>query len=411
MEILPQDQKYWKHITDILETRAHKFGFHRFDTPLILSREVVEKIPSLDPAVSVDSLSRVKTSSEMDDALDMFLQADGTASLINSYYNHYQTEDALKSAKLYQIGFGFKNNSHLPNYFFNAELIGDDQPTSDALLILFTWQILNNLNLDKDFSIELNSVGCAECHPKIIKQLENHYFENKDGLCPNCQSLEKKNILNAIYCNSSECNEIKNSAPQIVDLLCKNCIDHLKQLFEYLDELEVPYNLDTHLFRNSACATRTVFDITSPENYIIGRGARHDNLIEKFGSHNMPAIGLELLLEPLVQVIKNNQTKINGKTTDIYIIQLGTHARRKALSLTASLISKGHNVSCALHKDSLSNYLKEAESVGARIALIIGQKEAMNNSAIFRDIEQCSQETIDMTDLDQYITRKLAQDY
>lgn len=408
MDILPKDQKYWQFVTNLLENKAHKFGFSRIDTPLICTQEIIEKIPSLDPSISMDGLSRVVPKSAETELGNYLLRADGTANILNAYHTHFTGEE-LRPAKLYQISVGYTNPVLLPTHFFNAELIGDENPTSDALLILFAWQILKNLKLDQSYNIQLNSVGCPNCHSKITKQLENHYNDNSDSICPDCQKLDKKDIFKSLYCQRPECIEVKNNSPHIVDLLCEDCQNHLKQLFEYLDELQIPYSLDTHLFRNNSCATKTVFDIVSPENsHMIGRGSRHDNVIEKFGSIPVPAAGFHLMIDPIVQIMKNREEKISDKNFDIYVIQLGNHARKKVLPITNRLINEGFSVSCALHKDSLKNHLIDAEQHGAKVALIIGQREAIDNSVIFRDIRESSQETIGMDELEKFIQRKFS---
>ena len=50
-------------------------------------------------------------------------------------------------------------------------------------------------------------------------------------------------------------------APQSVDHLCEECRAHFKDLLEYLDELEIPFEIDPNLVRGLDYYTKTVFEL------------------------------------------------------------------------------------------------------------------------------------------------------
>ena len=60
-----------------------------------------------------------------------------------------------------------------------------------------------------------------------------------------------------------------------------------------------------------------------------------------------------------------------------------------------------------LGRDSIKSQLKIAERVGARLALVIGQKEAIDGTVIVREMDSGSQETILQNKLVEFLKRKL----
>jgi histidyl-tRNA synthetase len=68
------------------------------------------------------------------------------------------------------------------------------------------------------------------------------------------------------------------------------------------------------------------------------------------------------------------------------------------------ILRKAHvPVAQALSKDSLSAQLGMAEKSGAPYAIIFGQKEALEQSVIVRNMQNRSQETVKLTKLADYM--------
>jgi histidyl-tRNA synthetase len=54
---------------------------------------------------------------------------------------------------------------------------------------------------------------------------------------------------------------------------------------------------------------------------------------------------------------------------------------------------------------SLKSQMKRADKLSARYALILGEREILENKAEFRDMQKGTQETIGLDDLESTITR------
>jgi len=158
--------------------------------------------------------------------------------------------------------------------------------------------LCRRLCLSKDLIIDINSLGCADCRIKIKKTLTQYFSKNKKDLCSDCQRRLDKNPLRLLDCKKAECQPIKDKAPQLIDLLDESCKTHFQTVLEYLDELEIPYNLTPFLVRGLDYYTRTTFEIREINDErrqsSIGGGGRYDDLVRMYGGTTTPAIGFGL---------------------------------------------------------------------------------------------------------------------
>jgi histidyl-tRNA synthetase len=222
-------------------------------------------------------------------------------------------------------------------------------------------------------------------------------------LCNECKKRLIKNPMRLLDCKEPECVEVREDAPQIVDYLCEDCKNHFIKVLEYLDELEVPYNFNPYLVRGLDYYNRTVFEFwVTDENEqdkgqsSLGGGGRYDNLVEYMGGHSSPACGFAVGLERTIMKIKEKNIPLkNDDDKIIFIAQLGDQAKRKAMLLFEELRKAGYKVKQSFTKDSLKAQLEDANKYGSKLTLILGQKEIMDGTILFRDMESGIQEIVD----------------
>jgi len=92
----------------------------------------------------------------------------------------------------------------------------------------------------------------------------------------------------------------------------------------------------------------------------------------------------------------------------VFIAQLGDVARRKAMALFEDLRKSGFCVKQAFTRDSLKDQLEEANLLGAKLTLIIGQKEMNDKTVMFRDMESGNQEVIDYKKVRAELEKRMA---
>lgn len=180
--------------------------------------------------------------------------------------------------------------------------------------------------------------------------------------------------------------------------------EEVKKLTQEINELRIlnPYNLNSKLVRGLDYYTRTTFEIWykgSKENAAasaLGGGGRYDNLAELLGGRPTAAIGMALGVERIKNILeeKNINVPERSKKTDVLLIQLGDLAKKKALGIFDEMIKGGIKVKEALHKSSIKSQLRLADNLGAKFAVIIGQKEILDKTVLIRDMKSGIQEIV-----------------
>ena len=106
-------------------------------------------------------------------------------------------------------------------------------------------------------------------------------------------------------------------------------------------------------------------------------------------------------------LIDKGKLGAGAKKIDVFFAHLSDAAKKKSLPLLEELRQGGVSVEESLGKDSIRSQLKIAERVSAKIALILGQKEALDSTIIVREMESGIQETISQEKLIEFLKRKL----
>jgi histidyl-tRNA synthetase len=338
------------------------------------------------------------------------LRPEGTAPVCRAYLEH-GLYNLPQPVRLYYIASIFRYERpqagrYRQHYQFGYEAIGDDDPALDAEIIDIAWQFLLSLKL-KQLSLQLNSIGCKKCRPKYIARLKAHYTNHIQELCPECKTRLKRNPLRLLDCKKPSCHKIAASAPKTLDYLCPECKEHFNRLKEYLKILGLPYAVNHHLVRGLDYYTRTVFEI-QPEGggaqSTIAGGGRYDDLIEELGGKPTPAIGFAAGIERIILNLKRQDISVPPlPRPQVFIACLGDEAKEGALKLASALRRAGIGVIEALGDKSLKAQLRQANSLGAPYAVIIGEEELKTGTVILRDMTSAEQKAIPANELARHL--------
>jgi len=397
-DILPEEQKYWDRVRNVVSQVASNFGFERIDTPIFEDVRLFTKGIGQSTDIIQKEIYTFKTKG----GEQLALRPEFTAGIVRAYIEHGM-KNLPQPVKVYSIGPVFRHDKPQAGRYrqfhqFNFEIIGDSSEVSDIQIIQTFVSILRKLNLKK-FTFFINSIGCLLCAPKYKKTLLSYYHQRLDRLCPDCRRRFNENPLRLLDCKTGKCKKIAAEAPQILDFLCDECKNHFKKVLEILDDLEIPYILNPYLVRGLDYYTKTVFEIWEDKEDI-GQGAlvgggRYDNLVEMFKGKSTPAIGAAAGIERIIFSLKKQDIKISeGEKSKVFMIQLGDLGKRKSLKLFEEFQRKGIKVGEAFSKPSIKSQLKIADKERAEIALILGQREALEDNIIIRDMTSGVQETV-----------------
>jgi len=409
-DVLPSEQPYWNFVMNSCTRIAETYGFERIMIPAVESTSLFERaVGKATDIVEKEMFTFVDRGGD-----SLTLRPEATAGMARAYIQHGMVNQP-QPIKWYYLGSMYRYQR--PQYGrqrefhqWDCEVIGDNHPVIDATLMIMLANLYADLGLP--VTLQLNSIGDEACRPAYRKKLTEYYRTHKKNLCEDCNVRLLKNPLRLLDCKEEQCQPFKAEAPQFVDHLCDDCRDYLMKILEYLDELDVPYVLNSQLVRGFDYYTRTVFEVWAADDErgktSLAGGGRYDGLIEMLGDRPTPAAGFALGLEATVLKLKESGVAVPPiLKPEVFIAQLGDPAKRKALKLFEELRRSGVVVTASFSKDGLKSQMETAARLGVRFALIIGQKEIVDNTIIIRDMEAGMQETYDFKKVISEIQRKL----
>lgn len=387
------------------------FGFKPIETPILEQEEVFTTSIGAGTDIVDKEMYTIKTKGG--DHLAM--RPENTAGVVRAYIEHGM-QNLPQPVLLYYYGPMFRHDKPQRGRFrqfyqFGLEALGTDKSVVDALLIKATVTILEEAGA-KDLIVDINSMGDKESRNAYIRELMSYYKKHLSSLAPVDKERLKTNPLRVLDSKEPKTIEINQDAPDIVSLLSASAKRHFKEVLEYLDEMGIPYRINKNLVRGLSYYTHTVFEIIEQEvseedggPLTLAGGGRYDMLAKQLGAKKeVPAMGVGIGVDRIVASswYKKLTPRIIKKPK-FYFIQLGFDAKLKSLNVI-EILRKAHiPIVQALSKDTLSQQLAVAEKSGIPYALIFGQKEALENSVIVRNMENRSQETIKLDKLLDYL--------
>lgn len=397
-DILPAEMKYWDFLLAKIKKVCENYGFSKIETPVLEQTDLyVRGVGKYTDIVEKEMYSFVTKGGDK-----ISLRPEGTAGVVRSFIQEGMI-NLPRPVKLYYIGPMFRYERpqagrYREHHQFGFEMLGEDDPVRDAESILLLSRVCDELGIKK--VININSVGCPECR-KVYKKLLVEYYEDRySKLCQDCKRRLKANPLRILDCKEEKCIAVASGAPQIIDHLCTACHNHFRSVLEFLDELELEYVLNPGLVRGLDYYTRTVFEIwtdsADARQGSLGGGGRYDNLVEELGGRPTACVGGALGLERIVLELQKKNIKIPEKgIVKLFVAQLGELGKKKSLKLFRDLEKINIKTGEGFGRGGLKAQLKAADDFGAEYALIIGQKEAIDNTVIIRDMRSGIQEIVD----------------
>lgn len=287
------------------------------------------------------------------------------------------------------------------------DMLGASGSIAEAILIQTARAILNEEGYE-DTMVALNSVGDRDCGSRFVRELVNFYRKNVSDLPAPCRALLRKNPMELLECEHDKCRLLSKDAPNTIAFLSEASRKQFKEVLEYLEELAIPYRIDPLLIGNRTLSTETVFEIRDAKEEgaraLLGGGLRYNLLARRLGGKkDVPSVGAVLLL----QNGKGERTsrRVRIQKPSVFFLQLGFEAKLKSLKVIEVLRAHRILVYQALARDKLSSQMGSAEHLKLPYSIIMGQKEALEDSVIVRDTTTRAQETVKIAELPAYLKR------
>ncbi len=398
-DILPGDQPYWQQVRNILEQVATECGFGRIDTPVLeFERLFLRSIGNTTEVAQKEMYSFVTRGDDR-----VALRPEHTAGTVRAYIQHGMNV-LPKPVKLFSIGSVYRydrpQEGRYREFFQgNFDIYGEMDPILDAQVVQMAARVLSVLGIS-DFVFRVNSVGTSATRVSHKRALTRYFTKYKKEIAIQLHEFISPSPFRILDAKEGVSTEILQNAPKAINYLDEESQEHFNKFKEYLDELEIPYEHDQNLVRGLDYYTRTVFEIVvrNPESgrqYSLGGGGRYDNLIESLGGEQTPAIGFGLGLDRLVLEMKRLKAQAyQAPKPRVFLVQLGDLAKKKSLKIFEKLQKAGILTAESFGRGNLTAQLRKASRAGVDITIILGQKEALDETVIIKTMISGTQEVI-----------------
>jgi len=409
-DLLPPETALWNFVEAAVRDVFRAYNFHEIRTPIFESTELFARGVGEETDVVAKEMYtwEDRGRAQSDKGQSLTLRPENTASVVRAYIEHKLWDRGLN--KLYYIGPQFRRERpqkgrYRQFYQIGAEVIGpasagSESPARDAEVLELLATLLDRLGI-RDWTLQLNSVGCASDRAAYNEALRKALEPVVANMCEDCKRRAVTNPLRVFDCKVPADQPIIDKLPRISAFLDEGCRKHFEQVKSILTAVGVEFQENDRLVRGLDYYTRTAFEFThgalGAQNAILG-GGRYDGLSESLGGPSAPGIGFAIGEDRLVLALQESAEAVQRKP-DVYIAPLGAGMDREAARLAREL--RRHDLVVELGDENfrLKKSFETASKLGVRSVLIVGENEVKSGSFALKNLETGEQVSVPRAEL------------
>lgn len=402
-DLLPEDHLYLTFLKKVFRHELRKNWFKRISTAILEKKEVIDE-------VFWDNQDTIYKTN------DGCLRSHSTVGILRAYLDNEMSEE-IQPVYYYFMDQYFNlddEGKYSEMERFGGEIIGENDPILDAILIYIIYSILNKIGLGDTFKIKVNSIWVEKEKVKYREELISFYENKKHLLSEKSLELLEKDPMFLLLSKEEDEQILASQAPSMAaKFLKKDSKAHYAKFKEYLELLEIPYEEDHTLVGRFDYNTHTIWNFTQNETgEQIALWARHNSLSTKLGTaKEVPATGFYANPYTIIDMLKAKNTKLKNKDSiDLYFVQLWDEAKTAVLPLSLQAREAGINTVVSLWTPSMREQMLKANRSWSKFVVMVGLMEARNWIFQVRNLVEGTQEEVRKEDLIQYIIAKVGAD-
>lgn len=412
-DIYGENAKYYNYINSVFSTVAKLYNYEFIRTPIFEATELFHR----SVGESSDIVSKETYDFKDRGERDLTLRPEGTAGVVRSFIENKLYGEIKQPIKLYYSGPMYRYERPQAGRYrefsqFGVEALGSDSPMIDAEVISLAYRSLEEIGID-NITVKINSLGDTESRNNyreaLIKYLEPHL----NDLCEDCKKRFKTNPLRILDCKVDKNSEVLNQAPSILEYLSEEADKRFKKVLEYLNFLDIDYEVDASIVRGLDYYNHTVFEVVSDMEILgtastIAAGGRYNNLVETLGGPNTPCIGFACGIDRLITILKDiNKDKEPLDSLDVYILAVNDEEKITAMRLAQDLRWSEAKVEYDTLDRGLKAQFKAADRLNARILIILNSEELKKGIITVKDNITHEETKVDENEIIDYIISNL----
>jgi histidyl-tRNA synthetase len=379
-DLLPPDTSVWNRVEQVAREVFGTFDFGEIRPPMFEPTELFARSIGAES----DVVSKEMYSFEDRDESSVSLRPEATASVCRAYIEHGM-QQLPQPVKLYYMGPMFRRERpqkgrYRQFYQIGAEVLGgSDAPAIDAELIEMLMTFFAKIELTA-VTLHINSIGhnAPNCRPAYVELLRSELFKVKDQLGADSQRRIETNPLRVLDSKVESEQALIAKLPRIGDHLCAECAAHYAAVKHELELRGIFYTENWRLVRGLDYYMRTTFEIIATglgsQNAVCG-GGRYDGLVEILGGPPTKGIGFAIGEDRLILSLQESGKGAAAQGCDVYVAWMGEKTYATAVRAAHDLRNVGFVVELPPVAQKFGRALGQADRLGAKYALILGEDE------------------------------------
>lgn len=413
VDIYGKEAKVWKYIDSVIDAMMEKYNYTYIRTPLFEATELFHRgVGETTDIVTKESYDFVDKGGRK-----ITLRPEGTAGVVRSFIENKMYGDPNQPVKVYYNGTMYRyerpqsgRDRELTQ--FGVEVLGSDDPMCDAEVISLAVNIYKMLGL-KEIKVNINSLGDSSSRNNYREALIKYFKPHIEELCEDCQERLEKNPLRILDCKVDKDSEILKKAPSTLDFLNEESKERFEKVKEYLDIMQINYEVDPRIVRGLDYYNHTVFEIEAKvegfgTNNVIGAGGRYNGLCTQLDGPETACVGFASGIGRLVMALEKENVKLPlVEDIDLFLMYVNEDEKKYAIYLAQELRMAGFIVDTEYTGRGLKGQFKQADRLGAKYVAVLNSEDLNNNEIKLKNNKTKEEEIISLDALIYYLDEKL----
>ncbi len=381
-DFTPEEMKKRRWLERKMRDVSERYGYEEIATPTIEHLELFT-------LKSGEGIIEETYAFEDKAGRKLALRPELTAPVMRFYVERFQMD--AKPLKFYYFGNCFRYDRPQKGRYrefwqFGCELIGSDKPEAIAELISLAYNILResglrnvivrvgNLDILRKF---LDSIGARDA--EIMRLIDKKDFEELQKRMGDEEFKKFEKFIGVRNIDEIEYDEA----------------ERMKEVFDFLEEFGVPYNLDLSIARGLDYYIGIVFEIDAPrlgaEKQLCGGGEY--NLVPILGGRKVATAGFAIGFDRTLLALEMEGVKFEEEKKPVYVAYMEGMIK-EAIKIVKMLRQQGIKAEMDLMRRSISKSLDYANKKGMEKVIIVAPDEWRENMVIIKDMKSGEQKKI-----------------
>jgi histidyl-tRNA synthetase len=300
-----------------------------------------------------------------------------------------------------------QNSGAISSVSFELHVLGHASAMAEALLIVVANAIAERAGLHKR-TLSINNIGSNESSGRYSREVGTYLRKHLESISPALRPRIAQDPIGSLIQLIERGHPSITRAPQATEYLSEEERRRFWEFLEYLEMASLPYELNGHVLGSRDVWSHTLYELSTQDEETGARipfafGGRYDPLASRFAKRPDSAA----MIAVSVEVRGASKPKLPAHTQpSIFFAHIGMESRRKALSVLETLRGSDIPVHQSLTYERLGDQMAQARKLAVPFILILGHKEAVEDSIIVREVATNFQESIPLPELPGYLKKR-----